>query len=376
MAKNSSFGRITEEGLAELRSRIGIERPITSWNEVASKDTITHFAEGLGDDNPLWRDEEYAKNSKYGCIVAPPMFLHSCVMPSGGAPGGGLPGVFGMWGQDLWEWYQPIRVDDRISGNGKLVEVNEKASRFAGKMVEQTLLNTFYNQRGEVIARYWNTALRFERGAVREKGKYTKREKYRYSDEEIRAIEEAYLNEKRRGAEPRYWEDTQIGEEVTTLVKGPLTVNSIVTWLMGWGSPLCKTDRIAHLYMHKRPATRMVDPVTNVPDLPESSHWNEELARHSGLPAGYDIGAQRISWFGHLMTDWMGDDGFLKRLKVQLRGPNLVGDTTWCKGKVTDKRIENGEHLVECETWGENQKGEVTTRGSATVILPSKEASS
>lgn len=372
MAEESTFGRITEEGLAELRSRIGLERPIVQWNEMASKDTIYHFAEGLGDDNPLWTDEEYASKTRYGCILAPPLFLHSCCMPAGGAPGGGLPGVFGMWAQDLWEWYLPIRVNDRISGNGKLVEVKEKEGRYAGKMVEQTLLNTFYNQKGEVIAKYWNTALRFERKAAREKGKYTKIEKYRYSEEEMQRIEEAYLKEKRRGAEPRYWEDTRIGEEVTPLVKGPLTVTSMVTWLMGWGSPLCKTDRIAHLYMQKRPGARMVDPVTNVPDLPEASHWNEELARHSGLPAGYDIGAQRISWFGHLMTDWIGDDGFLKRLKVQLRGPNLVGDTMWCKGKVIDKRIEGSEHLVECEMWGENQKGEITTRSNAVVVLPSR----
>ncbi len=172
MAKSADYGRITEEGIAELIGRIGRERPIASWNEVASKDAIHHFAEGLGDDNPLWRDEEYAKKTKYGCIIAPPLFLHSCVMPSGGAPGGGLPGVFGLWAQDYWEWYQPIRVNDRITGTGKLVTVNVKEGRFAGRMVEQTLLNTFYNQRGEVIARYWNTALRHERSAAREKKKY------------------------------------------------------------------------------------------------------------------------------------------------------------------------------------------------------------
>ncbi len=55
---------------------------------------------------------------------------------------------------------------------------------------------------------------------------------------------------------------------------------------------------------------------------------------------------------------------------AELRGPNLVGDTTWCKGKVIGKSVEDGQHLVECELWGENQKGEVTTRGNAVVMLP------
>ena len=37
-----------------------------------------------------------------------------------------------------------------------------------------------------------------------------------------------------------------------------------------------------------------------------------------------------------------------------------------------DKRIEDGEYLVECEIWVENQAGLVTAPGYATVMLPSK----
>ena len=72
------------------------------------------------------------------------------------------------------------------------------------------------------------------------------------------------------------------------------------------------------------------------------------------------------------MTNWIGDDGFLKKLSVQVRRFNLVGDTTWCKGKVVNKHISEGEHLVECEIWGENQRGEITAPGHAVVRLPSK----
>jgi hypothetical protein len=47
--------------------------------------------------------------------------------------------------------------------------------------------------------------------------------------------------------------------------------------------------------------------------------------------------------------------------------------TTWCKGKVTAKREENGEKLVDLEIWAENQRGEQTTKGTATIRLPSKD---
>jgi hypothetical protein len=214
-----------------------------------------------------------------------------------------------------------------------------------------------------------------ERAGAREKGKETSGiTKYRYTDEELEAIEKAYEEEdtRRRGDDPRYWEDVNVGEEMPGLVKGPLTVTGMVAWFMGYGSPLVKTDRVAYKYMRDHPRAKIKHPVTNVAEFSEAAHWDEDMARQNGLPMGFDPGAQRISWFGHVMTDWMGDDGFLKRLEVQLRTPNYVGDTVWCKGKVVGKREEDGASLVDCELWGDNQRGERTTRARATAALPSK----
>jgi hypothetical protein len=50
-----------------------------------------------------------------------------------------------------------------------------------------------------------------------------------------------------------------------------------------------------------------------------------------------------------------------------------LGDTTWCRGKVIGKHEAEGEKIVECEVWCENQRGERTAMGSATASLPSKE---
>ena len=49
-----------------------------------------------------------------------------------------------------------------------------------------------------------------------------------------------------------------------------------------------------------------------------------------------------------------------------------AGETWYCKGKVTKKYIEEDQHLVDCRIGLENGKGEVTTSGKATVILPVK----
>ena len=49
---------------------------------------------------------------------------------------------------------------------------------------------------------------------------------------------------------------------------------------------------------------------------------------------------------------------------------DVPGDTLVCKGTVTRKYVQDGEHLVDCDVWLENGKGENTTRGTATVRLP------
>ena len=96
------------------------------------------------------------------------------------------------------------------------------------------------------------------------------------------------------------------------------------------------------------------------------------MAREVGMPGGYDVGPQRISWMGQLMTNWMGDEGFLRRLNVSVRRPNIFGDVSWCRADVVDKRVDDGAHVVELELRVENQLGEVTAKGTATVALPSR----
>jgi hypothetical protein len=51
-----------------------------------------------------------------------------------------------------------------------------------------------------------------------------------------------------------------------------------------------------------------------------------------------------------------------------------VGDTHWMRGRVTRKYLTDaGSPAVDLEVWGENQRGETTTPGHATVLLPSHE---
>ena len=74
-------GKFTDEMLEEMRSLIGTELRTEASvnNEYATRLAIMRFAEGIGDDNPLWTDPAYASASVYGGLIAPPSFIFCCL---------------------------------------------------------------------------------------------------------------------------------------------------------------------------------------------------------------------------------------------------------------------------------------------------------
>ncbi|HUF54017.1 MAG TPA: hypothetical protein VMR52_09635 [Dehalococcoidia bacterium] len=71
-----------------------------------------------------------------------------------------------------------------------------------------------------------------------------------------------------------------------------------------------------------------------------------------------------------LITDWMGDGGFLKRLAFEMRRQHRPGDTTTARGRVAGKGDEVDDSLVFLEVWAENEREGLATPGEATVMLP------
>ena len=101
-------------------------------------------------------------------------------------------------------------------------------------------------------------------------------------------------------------------------------------------------------------------------------HYDKDFALKNNLPGVILHGALKNAFLGQLMTDFAGELGWLRKLSVQYRGMDQPGTKVVCKGRVTKKYTAGADHLVDCEIWLENVKGEKTTPGSATVILPSR----
>jgi len=353
------FPTITHEALTALRARLGqpVRRP-EPYIEVATRDAIRHWAHGIGDRNPHWAASRQA----------PPTILFAMDRIVSGYVGG-LPGIHAMYGGTDFRWRRPIREDDRLIGASVLLDLEEKPSAFAKRAIKQTYRTTFTDTTAAVVCEADSWCFRTERDTARERAKYAPVEPHRYSAEEIERIRRSYATEEIRGATPLHFEDVKAGEALPEVVKGPLTVTSIVAFVQGWGSLYVRAHGLAFDLFERHPALGIPN-AFGVPEPPERVHWDEALARAVGVPGAYDYGPERVAWLGHVVTNWMGDAGMLARLAVQVRRHNLIGDTTWCRGSVTSTAVVDGRGEVTLALTAVNQRGETIAAGQAVVVLP------
>ena len=343
------------------------------FNSEATKDSILHFAHGIGDNNPLWCDEEYAKKTKYGSIIAPPCFLYTIHW----VPMGSLaPGVHAWYSGGDWEWYRPIFVGDRFKVVCIFRDVVEKKGRMAGGgSIYISYTEVIYiNQKDQIVGKELQRTVTTGRSEAGRAGKYRHTPKPSYTREDWKRILDMYENEEVRGSEPRYWEDVNVGDKLNPMIKGPLSVRDMIAWLMGAGSPFFRAHKLEYEFEKRHPSALQFVKETGEVDVPELVHIFDAFARTIGVERAYDYGHQRMSWLCNFFTNWMGDDGYLWKMSGDLRVFNQVGDITTFEGKVVKKYIEDGKCCVDIEAWAKNQRGEYSMPPNiSTVVLPSKE---
>jgi acyl dehydratase len=370
------FSLITDEAIAQLRSRIGkpIKRVTEPFYREINEDACRRFAHAIGDDNPLYTDVDYASKTKWGTLIAPPTILYSTDNVVSGAVEG-LAGVHAMFAGTDWTFHQPLKMGTRIRTQSSLKDMVEHKTRFAGRSFQQIYHVEFFDQNDVKLAEADSWCFRTERDTARESGsKYDKalEKTHVCSEEELQSYFDQYRREKPRGAQKRLWKDVQIGDEIDPVLKGPYTVTSAVAFMQAFGSYAIRNHRMAFRYYESHPKLAARND-NNVPEPPARVHWDNDFARTVGVPAAYDFGPERIAWHGHMLTDWMGDDGFLRKLKLEIRRHNPVGDAIWCRGVVTNKKVDDqGRHLIECELLAENQNKELSMKGRAEVELPAR----
>jgi acyl dehydratase len=137
-----------------------------------------------------------------------------------------------------------------------------------------------------------------------------------------------------------HFEDVAVGDELPTLVRGPITT----THVMRWSAAIENWHRI---------------------------HYDQPFAvEHDHLPGLLINGSWKQHFLVQLVRGWSEPSGWLAQIKMSFRGMDLVGDTLTAWGRVTETEERDGLGLVVCELGIRNQRDEDTTPASATVVLP------
>jgi hypothetical protein len=335
----------------------GFANSVLNWD--CTRDGIRIFADGEGDLNPLFRDREYAKKTKYKCLVAPPNYLYTiCYAQRPYDHGPMIPGIAGFYSGCEREFFRPICEGDQFTYRIMCPSRNVmKQSKFAERIVQSFEAVDYYRQSWELVANYSSYETWADESKIKERNKYGNLDKMPvYSENDLKEIYTAQDREEIRGANPRYWEDVNVGDELTPVVRGPVNDIEARAWHAG-GHAHMLSERLSRILWAEQPLEKDFD--MNVIGM---AHPREAVA-----------GQQPEAWRFILLTNWMGDDGFLWKFNTQIRRFVMFGDTTWVKGKITRKYCDNGKYCVDIDVQNVLQTGELSIIGAATVILPSRE---
>ncbi len=203
-------------------------------------DSMTKMARqcGLGDD-PLFTNRDYAKSTKYGDLIAVPLWSSLEIMPA-------MPKSKGigdyMVVNDLchtMNYYKPFYEGDTLSvvTDGQHFEDTTPAEGSYYRTFVMTGWGRVFNQKGELVAegasmtnesyrRHKDPAKRNKSGAQAwESPDWWIRKAHLYTDQDYETMKGFWKKETRRGAAPLYWDDVKIGDEPTPTLTGPIVAS-------------------------------------------------------------------------------------------------------------------------------------------------------
>ena len=346
--------------------------------------------------NPIHWDEEFARNSKFGGIVAPQSFAVAMDYGHGCHPAcvGNIPGTHLIFGGEEWWFFDtPIRPGDKLFQKRRFDGYDVKETSFAGPTVFTRGDTEHRNQHGVLVARERATAIRYLTEEANKRAVYGKEKASpkRWSKEELAEIQKIrfdWIMSNREGKSPAYG-DVKVGDKLPRRVIGPHSIATFVTEYRAyrqniWGTwrwnvpegaydPAKEDAGFAKEMTYDHDA-RKLDPRQGdgLYYGPSSGHVNLEKATNIGMGGMYGYGASMNAWHVDYIAYWAGHDGFIVHSNTQFRSPAFEGDITYIDGEVIEKQDRSpfGCPLVKVQVTMKTQTGETILKGTAEVQLP------
>ncbi|MFC1963250.1 MaoC family dehydratase N-terminal domain-containing protein [Chloroflexota bacterium] len=330
MAKKSL---ITEE----MRKAIGTWHLPQFPPETVGKWAIGRYLDALEDENPLWVDEEYARKTSWGGIIAPPTFIevfnpiylnsragckYAVELPFK------MPLKHSFLASEEYEFLLPLRLGDIITGSGGLGDVYEEDGE-RGQSLFTRIDKEYRNQKGELVVRTKSTTVAVDKDLrasadSAQPGMTTPQPAKTSSDPSPTQV---------------YFEDVEVGTELPSMIK-EIPIYRLSKWAGATGDL-----SLEHI---------------------DCEHAKKETGQSVVTAHEHLIGA----YLALLITNWLGGWGIFKKHHALYKDMVWMGDTLTFKGKVAKKYTEGSEHLVECESVALNRHGKEVALGKSLVTLP------
>ncbi|MDR1765462.1 MAG: MaoC family dehydratase N-terminal domain-containing protein [Lachnospiraceae bacterium] len=370
-----------EQRILDHIAEIGDE--IHGWQKdqpkrIANSESIINYNTWSDPWSPIWTDEAYARNSRWGGIVAYPLYVDRFDMMNYNLLLEGEPATRAMmcnhYGGQFTQ-YKQIYVGDEMrvfQKHPRLIETLEDDEEHEGPRAWGYIQRDcdIYNQRGELVANHKHCldavlydkprAQRYEMPPFKD---------HWYTDNQNKWMLDISDNEFRRGADTLYWEDVKVGEALGHTTLGAIRLWDMVSWFaVKEEEPLWPT----RLYRERRGAT-FTNPYDNAQRFGIEWHFAADMSNLMANPRAVCFSDSCRNQLCRVATNWMGDDGMV----VYHRNLHFMQTPHWdCMvgcGRVIGKRIEGGRYLVDLETWLYDMcRGNVTDAARCTVELPSR----
>lgn len=368
-----------DDFLADSRKLVGKDAAdVPQGIRTADWSSIQKFCAALGDVNPLYNDVAGSVGSLYNTMIAPATFILSVRTPDSGAAYEQKDyGLRRFSTSASAEWNDVIHLGDRLTSDLKVTDVRNGGKWGDRNTAEVESTATYRNILGGELATATGsvTLVPYAMGEPL----LEDRDIYQYSDDEIHQLEnDLDAIPPHRGNVPLYWSRVEVGDKLPNLVKGPLYYNDIATWKTAEGKTIsAAVGGVAHRRLLESPGRITVNPSTDWPYFDVEMAYGDILAiKALGFKMPVSRGLMRFALTGQVLTNWMGDQGFLRKLSLDMPNHFCYEDTMWLTGEVVKKykeEVGTGEYnAVEVHLSGRNQLGQTLVDGTAVVYLPEK----
>ena len=362
------------------------------WEPCTAMD-IRRWVMGMDYPNPIHWDEEFARNSRFGGIIAPQSMAACMDYGHGSQPAcvGRIPGSHLLFGGEEWWFYgHLIRPGDKLIQERRFHDYRITETKFAGPTMFSRGDTIHRNQDATLVAKARQTVIRYLVAEAEKRKMFENQTKMPvWTAEELKKVEKVRLDwimSNRLGVSPRF-DEIDVRDKLPRRALGPHTLASFATeyrafmWNM-WGSfHWVGVPGVKDPWINQDPGWiegfgydeegAKIDPRKRDGLYlgPSRAHVDTAKGTEIGVPRAYGYGASMAAWTTDYLAYWAGYDGMVRHSKVQFRTPAFEGDVTCMDGEVTAKQPDSawGVPLVTIKVQMTNQDGAVLAEGEAEV---------